>query len=245
MSEAGTVPPGWYTDPMGRFDHRYWNGTAWTDSVSRGGIQHEDPVQSPPEPEVAFEAGQAAAPTDEPVDISAAEATPKRKGLTNRAIVIAAVAFVVVIAALAAVAALNKDADPKPALSASASVARSNDLLGHSVPQLRTALTNYTACSSVCVPELRAAYKAAQSVELDVTVLSDPARYTFPEGYLTDLDDLQGAATAFDAKAASYLQCVDGPAPGHCGDVPAPSVGDMSDPAGADYLGSTLHPFER
>lgn len=28
---------GWYTDPTGRFEHRYWDGTSWTEHVSRQG----------------------------------------------------------------------------------------------------------------------------------------------------------------------------------------------------------------
>jgi hypothetical protein len=37
------VPAGWYTDPAGRFDLRYWDGTAWTEHVSRAGQQYTDP----------------------------------------------------------------------------------------------------------------------------------------------------------------------------------------------------------
>ena len=36
--------PGWYPDPTARFDHRYWDGTMWTDHVSRGGQMVSDPV---------------------------------------------------------------------------------------------------------------------------------------------------------------------------------------------------------
>ena len=33
----GTSPSGWYQDPTGQGDARYWSGTAWTESVDRGG----------------------------------------------------------------------------------------------------------------------------------------------------------------------------------------------------------------
>jgi hypothetical protein len=36
--------PGWYPDPSGRFDHRYYDGTAWTEHVSRGGVAETAPV---------------------------------------------------------------------------------------------------------------------------------------------------------------------------------------------------------
>jgi vacuolar-type H+-ATPase subunit I/STV1 len=38
------VAAGWYPDPTGRFDHRYWDGSAWTDHAARGGVQSQDPV---------------------------------------------------------------------------------------------------------------------------------------------------------------------------------------------------------
>ena len=38
-----TVPAGWYADPSGRFELRYWDGGAWTEHVSRAGQQFTDP----------------------------------------------------------------------------------------------------------------------------------------------------------------------------------------------------------
>jgi Protein of unknown function (DUF2510) len=37
------VPPGWYTDPSERYELRYWDGSAWTEHVSRAGQQYRDP----------------------------------------------------------------------------------------------------------------------------------------------------------------------------------------------------------
>jgi hypothetical protein len=42
-SAAPAVPAGWYADPAGRFDLRYWDGGAWTEHVSRAGQQYTDP----------------------------------------------------------------------------------------------------------------------------------------------------------------------------------------------------------
>jgi hypothetical protein len=36
--------PGWYADPSGHFEHRYWDGGAWTEHVSRGGVATTAPV---------------------------------------------------------------------------------------------------------------------------------------------------------------------------------------------------------
>lgn len=37
-----TVPAGWYADPSGRYELRYWDGLAWTEHVSRAGQQFTD-----------------------------------------------------------------------------------------------------------------------------------------------------------------------------------------------------------
>lgn len=44
MSEQPAA--GWYADPTGRFDHRYWDGDSWTEHVSRNGEATTDPVES-------------------------------------------------------------------------------------------------------------------------------------------------------------------------------------------------------
>ena len=38
------VPAGWYPDPNGRHEQRYWDATRWTSSVSDGGVIAEDPA---------------------------------------------------------------------------------------------------------------------------------------------------------------------------------------------------------
>jgi len=42
----GSVPAGWYPDPTGRHERRYWDGAAWTDHVVNGGTQSLDPVEA-------------------------------------------------------------------------------------------------------------------------------------------------------------------------------------------------------
>lgn len=37
------VAAGWYADPSTRFELRYWDGSQWTEHVSRGGQQYTDP----------------------------------------------------------------------------------------------------------------------------------------------------------------------------------------------------------
>ena len=38
-----SVPAGWYADPSGRYEQRYWDGGTWTEHVARGGAQFTDP----------------------------------------------------------------------------------------------------------------------------------------------------------------------------------------------------------
>jgi Protein of unknown function (DUF2510) len=42
MGEAAA----WYPDPTGRYDHRYWDGEAWTAHAATQGVQSADPVSS-------------------------------------------------------------------------------------------------------------------------------------------------------------------------------------------------------
>ena len=39
-----SVPADWYKDPAGRYDFRYWDGSKWTENVSRAGARFTDPA---------------------------------------------------------------------------------------------------------------------------------------------------------------------------------------------------------
>ena len=46
------MPAGWYRDPTGHSEHRYWDGDAWTEHVARAGEQSTDSISgdyAPPE----------------------------------------------------------------------------------------------------------------------------------------------------------------------------------------------------
>lgn len=40
----GANPPGWYADPTGSFELRYWDGSAWTEHVTANGVQSVSPL---------------------------------------------------------------------------------------------------------------------------------------------------------------------------------------------------------
>ena len=42
-TSASAAPAGWYADPSGRYELRYWDGGAWSEHVARGGQQFTDP----------------------------------------------------------------------------------------------------------------------------------------------------------------------------------------------------------
>ena len=50
--------PGWYPDPMGRFEVRYHDGAQWTAHVATGGVTYSDPIPAPQ----GFAGGQQPAP---------------------------------------------------------------------------------------------------------------------------------------------------------------------------------------
>ena len=49
MSEP-PYQPGWYPDPMQRFEFRFHNGTVWTGDVSTNGVRYVDPLGIDPGP---------------------------------------------------------------------------------------------------------------------------------------------------------------------------------------------------
>lgn len=42
-STSGAFPAGWFPDPLGRYEHRWFNGTTWTSDVSTDGQRYVDP----------------------------------------------------------------------------------------------------------------------------------------------------------------------------------------------------------
>ncbi len=53
MSQSN--PAGWYPDPTGQADTRYWDGMAWTEHISRAGVQGTAPVEGAAQAGAAIE----------------------------------------------------------------------------------------------------------------------------------------------------------------------------------------------
>ena len=100
MANDGGVRPGWYADPLGRFELRYYNGATWTADVSTGGDRFVDPLgidvgQHPRQPD------RSDATETAPTSLATASMV-----LGIVAVAIAWVPFVVVVGAIAALLAL-------------------------------------------------------------------------------------------------------------------------------------------
>ena len=58
---SGTSPTGhgagWFPDPLGRYDHRWYNGTTWTADVSVDGQRYVDPMPLTPTPATGWSGG--------------------------------------------------------------------------------------------------------------------------------------------------------------------------------------------
>jgi hypothetical protein len=101
--------PGWYRDPTGAGDGRYWNGQTWTDQVTRAGITMASPVGAevaavPPAPGTEFIA-------QPPTSAAPSPAPPSRSqgGLGPVATIVVALAVIIAIVAL--VIALTRDSN--------------------------------------------------------------------------------------------------------------------------------------
>jgi len=45
VSESDSVSAGWFADPIGAFEYRYWDGTSWTSYVASNGVQSISPIE--------------------------------------------------------------------------------------------------------------------------------------------------------------------------------------------------------
>src|SRR5205823_10826975 len=46
---APETPAGWYPDPTGGHQHRYWDGRTWTDQIADSGVASTEPATEKPE----------------------------------------------------------------------------------------------------------------------------------------------------------------------------------------------------
>src|SRR3954451_15609782 len=73
-------PPGWHPDPLGRHEHRYWDGERWTDNVADQGNMSTDPLDAPPQAAAPIGPSMVNLPaiTPEALGASASQPTTRR-----------------------------------------------------------------------------------------------------------------------------------------------------------------------
>jgi hypothetical protein len=70
MPEAVSWPPGWFSDPTGRHDHRWWDGAAWTAHVADAGVPSLDALEAHAGPAPASRTPAGAATGNDPVAVT-------------------------------------------------------------------------------------------------------------------------------------------------------------------------------
>ena len=113
---------GWYRDPTGQHEQRYWDGTTWTDHVSSQGRQTREPIAAgsastagaaaqatPAGTAVAAGSTPSVHPPTPPGPAVAPYGAPKKKRRGCLPIALAAVAMLVLIGVVAAVAGSGSD----------------------------------------------------------------------------------------------------------------------------------------
>ena len=103
MTNDGGVRPGWYADPLRRFELRYYNGNSWTADVSNAGQRFVDPLGIDVVPHSG--ASSPTRPTGGSTSNVDGMATASM-ALGIIAVAIAWIPFIVVVGAIAAVLAL-------------------------------------------------------------------------------------------------------------------------------------------
>ena len=118
---------GWFSDPLGRHQHRFWDGSSWTSHVADAGRAGEDPVGAPPPAHVtpsgptldaphptSARTAAAAPPSTPPPQQPPAGRTRQPRRRPSRAALIAALVVVALVLALGIVVGTRLRDDDAP-----------------------------------------------------------------------------------------------------------------------------------
>ncbi|MGI9595023.1 MAG: DUF2510 domain-containing protein [Acidimicrobiales bacterium] len=128
---AANASAGWYSDPTGRYTNRYWDGGQWTKSVSGGGSNSVDALDSrerlaPPAPGTAAVGVQVSTPP--PTTTYVRTETVPSSGGSTIGVVLSVVAVVFVVGLLIAIIVNNNnDSSETPTTDAPTTTAGSGD----------------------------------------------------------------------------------------------------------------------
>ena len=90
-------PSGWYTDPTGRYEYRYWNGSQWTTEVSSAGTSTADASTMDPSMANTPPAPGTAAPSAPPPPTQPAVQVTQKSGSAIGTIIGVALGVIAVI----------------------------------------------------------------------------------------------------------------------------------------------------
>lgn len=103
----GTSPPGWYQDPTGLGEARYWNGSSWTQMTSRDGETTNMPI----DPSMAQMAPVPGTQRQPPVP---PRVEPSSTGSSGGLIIAIVIGLILFVAVLVAVGDESVDDSPAP-----------------------------------------------------------------------------------------------------------------------------------
>lgn len=116
----GSTPAGWYQDPTGQGESRYWNGSSWTQSVNRGGVTMNVPIDPTQAEQPPVPGTQMAAPAPPAQPTTVVQQSSSHSALGTIVGVVVALFAVVVLLAIIGNATADDDSptpgtDPAPA----------------------------------------------------------------------------------------------------------------------------------
>ena len=94
----GSTPAGWYQDPTGQGESRFWNGSSWTQSVNQGGTTVNVPIDPAQATQPPVPGTQTAAPA-QPTTVVQQSSSHSALG-TIIGVVVALFAVVVILAVI-------------------------------------------------------------------------------------------------------------------------------------------------
>jgi serine/threonine-protein kinase len=187
LAEEMGTPAGadWYPDPAGKYEHRFWDGAAWTDQVHEQGAVATDPF---------FRADESLPPPGTaPTAVTEVVAPPGPARRRSRAPLVA-VAVIAVLALAAVAFVLTRGSDDKKTISATASSSSSSDTTTSSTTTSTTKPTTTTVTAADVVGLSVADATAKLRASGKTVTVTEAIDTTKPDGTVTQATPTSGSA---------------------------------------------------
>jgi hypothetical protein len=190
--------PGWYADPLRRFELRYYNGAAWTADVATGGERFVDPLGVALGPDVGARPGPSTSAQRSTASSASSPSSSDGVGTNSPAtaamvlgiiaVAIAWLPFIVVLGAVAAVLALVFGA-MGVRRAGSSGVGRSRAIVGLVTGASGVVVAVLGVALTVIVLDVYDAYLDPVDHETSITTCEVVGSRATATGVLTNLDD--------------------------------------------------------